>query len=92
MKVERDKSAARRCGDLDSFIGARLRELRIACGVSQTKLAKQLDITFQQVQKYESGTNRISASRLFEASFILGVPITFFFVGYDFADSSQINN
>ncbi len=53
-------------------------------GMSQEKLADQLGITFQQVQKYEKGTNRIGASRLFEASQILGVPVSFFYddMGY----------
>jgi transcriptional regulator with XRE-family HTH domain len=50
-------------------------------GMSQEKLAKALDLTFQQVQKYEKGANRIGASRLHQISFILQVPVEFFFEG-----------
>jgi transcriptional regulator with XRE-family HTH domain len=52
---------------------------RLMLGMSQEKLADRLGLTFQQVQKYEKGTNRISASRLQEASLILDVPVSFFF-------------
>lgn len=50
--------------DIDAYVGAKLREFRKGLGVSQTRLADALGITFQQVQKYERGTNRISASKL----------------------------
>lgn len=52
---------------------------RMLIGMSQEKLGENLDVTFQQIQKYEKGTNRISASRLFDISRILDVPVQFFF-------------
>ena len=66
---------------VDIHVGKQLRTQRALFGLSQTDLAKQLDITFQQLQKYESGANRISASRLWEASKVLGVPVSYFFEG-----------
>jgi len=52
---------------------------RMLIGMSQEKLGESLDVTFQQIQKYEKGSNRVSASRLFDISLILGVPVQFFF-------------
>jgi transcriptional regulator with XRE-family HTH domain len=63
----------------DKHVGSRVRMRRLMLGMSQEKLADKLGITFQQVQKYEKGTNRISASRLQHASHILDVPVSFFF-------------
>ena len=60
-------------------VGSRLRTRRIVVGMSQEKLGEQLGLTFQQVQKYEKGSNRISASRLWQMGRILGVPVSFFF-------------
>lgn len=68
---------------VDLYVGARLRSLRAARGVSQTKLGERLGITFQQVQKYETGTNRISASKLYDISRILNVQPNYFFEGLD---------
>jgi transcriptional regulator with XRE-family HTH domain len=65
----------------DKYVGSRVRMRRLMLGMSQEKLADQLRLTFQQVQKYEKGTNRISASRLQEISHILSVPVPFFFEG-----------
>jgi transcriptional regulator with XRE-family HTH domain len=65
--------------DIDRRVGARLRERRLLLGMSQQQLAKALGITFQQVQKYENGANRISASRLWDISRRLDVPIDWFF-------------
>jgi transcriptional regulator with XRE-family HTH domain len=62
-------------------VGARVRMRRLMLDLSQTQLAAELGITFQQVQKYEKGTNRISASRLQQISYVLRVPIPFFFEG-----------
>ena len=64
---------------VDIHVGARLREKRILMGLSQTQLAEDLGITFQQVQKYERGTNRISASRLVDLSSVLDTDIMYFF-------------
>lgn len=65
----------------DKYVGKRLRLRRSVLGISQQKLAKECDITFQQIQKYEQGTNRISAGRLWEFSTILEVPIDYFYKG-----------
>ncbi len=64
---------------VDVHVGARLRQRRTLLGMSQTTLGDAIGITFQQVQKYERGANRISASRLFDLSRVLDVPIQFFF-------------
>ena len=67
----------------DPEIGKRVRALRLRRGISQTRLGALLDITFQQIQKYESGTNRISAGRLQHIADVLDVPITFFYQGLE---------
>src|SRR5438105_3475779 len=66
---------------IDKHVGSRVRMRRMMLGMSQEKLGDALDLTFQQVQKYEKGTNRIGASRLQEISHILQVPVSFFFEG-----------
>jgi len=63
----------------DIEVGRRVRALRMERGMSQTDLGGELGLTFQQVQKYEKGTNRISAGRLQHISEILGVPVSVFF-------------
>ena len=68
---------------IDRHVGFRLRLARASRKLSQTDLAKASGITFQQVQKYEKGTNRVSASRLFEFATLLGVEISYFFDGVD---------
>src|SRR5690606_10979713 len=64
---------------IDIHVGKRLRLRRSILGLSQEKLAEELGITFQQVQKYEKGINRVSASRLYEVGKVLTVPVSFFF-------------
>ena len=66
---------------IDAYVGQRMRQLRESMGVSQGRLGRQLGLTFSQVQKYEKGTNRISASRLFGAARLLSVPVSYFFEG-----------
>ena len=66
---------------IDKHVGSRVRLRRMMLGMSQEKLGDALDLTFQQVQKYEKGTNRIGASRLQQISLILQVPVSFFFEG-----------
>jgi transcriptional regulator with XRE-family HTH domain len=66
---------------IDAHVGARIRMRRQLVNMSQERLGELLGITFQQVQKYEKGSNRISASRLFYASKTLGVPVQFFYDG-----------
>ena len=65
----------------DKYVGSRVRMRRMMLGMSQEKLADALGLTFQQIQKYEKGTNRISASRLQAISQILDAPVHFFFEG-----------
>jgi transcriptional regulator with XRE-family HTH domain len=65
----------------DKYVGSRVRMRRMMLGMSQEKLADALGLTFQQIQKYEKGTNRISASRLQAISQILDAPVHFFFDG-----------
>lgn len=71
----------RSANSVDWHVGSRLRLRRLELGMSQEKLADALGITFQQVQKYERGTNRIGASRLHQIALALQVPITYFFEG-----------
>jgi len=66
---------------IDKHVGSRVRMRRMMLGMSQEKLGDSLGLTFQQVQKYEKGTNRIGASRLQQISHILQVPVAFFFEG-----------
>jgi transcriptional regulator with XRE-family HTH domain len=67
--------------DTDRHIGKQIRERRIAIGMSQEKLGEALGLTFQQVQKYERGVNRIGAGRLQDIARILAVDVTYFFDG-----------
>lgn len=64
---------------IDIHVGSRIRLRRTMLGMSQEKLGESLGITFQQIQKYEKGTNRVGASRLQNISQILNVPVSFFF-------------
>ena len=66
---------------IDKHVGSRVRMRRMMLGMSQEKLGERLSLTFQQVQKYEKGTNRIGAIRLQQIAAILSVPVSFFFEG-----------
>lgn len=68
---------------VDIHVGGRVRLQRTLLGLSQEKLGESVGLTFQQIQKYERGANRIGASRLHEFSQILDVPVSFFFDGFD---------
>jgi transcriptional regulator with XRE-family HTH domain len=72
---------AKSLNPIDKHVGNRVRMRRMMLGMSQTKLGDALGVTFQQVQKYEKGTSRISASRLQHTAHILQVLVTFFFEG-----------
>src|SRR5262245_37879549 len=76
----------------DQHVGSRVRMRRIMLAMSQEKLGAALGLTFQQVQKYEKGTNRIGASRLQQISHILQVPIAFFFEGAPHAAAPHGSN
>ena len=73
----------------DKHVGARVRMRRMMLGMSQEKLGDALGLTFQQVQKYEKGANRIGASRLQQIAHILQVPVSFFFEGAPAAPGQQ---
>jgi transcriptional regulator with XRE-family HTH domain len=75
------KSRKRRAGPEDVEIGKKIRALRLERGMSQSELADAIGVTFQQVQKYEKGANRVSAGRLQKIADVLDVPITFFYDG-----------
>jgi transcriptional regulator with XRE-family HTH domain len=68
---------------VDVHVGKRVRHRRWMVGMTQQQLAEKVGIKFQQIQKYETGMNRISASRLWDISDALGVPVSFFFDGLD---------
>lgn len=76
---EGDEKGSRRPNPIDVHVGSRVRLRRMLLGLSQEKLGERLGLTFQQVQKYEKGVNRVGASRLFDLSNVLSVPIQFFF-------------
>ena len=74
---------ARRATDVDDHVGRRIRQGRREIGQSQNELADALGVSFQQVQKYENGTNRVSAGRLYAAAQHLGVTFDYFFEGVE---------
>lgn len=76
-------------GEVDKHVGKRLRVRRSLLGISQEKLAEALGVTFQQIQKYERGINRISAGRLHDLSKQLEVPINYFFDKFEETISPQ---
>jgi transcriptional regulator with XRE-family HTH domain len=75
--------ATKQANPIDAQVGNRVRIRRMLIGMSQERLGDLLGLTFQQVQKYEKGVNRIGAGRLFEMARILGVPIDFFYEGVE---------
>jgi transcriptional regulator with XRE-family HTH domain len=76
---EEPPRGSRRANPMDVHVGSRVRLRRMLLGMSQEKLGEHLGLTFQQVQKYEKGVNRIGASRLFDLAKVLGVPVQFFY-------------
>ena len=74
---------------VDIHVGTRLRTRRTLLGMSQERLAEAIGLTFQQVQKYEMGKNRISASRLYQFAQILDVSVSYFFEGYEKDESGR---
>lgn len=79
--VRNDLQAKRSGNPIDQHVGARLRLRRMMVNMSQTALGERLGVTFQQIQKYEKGTNRIGASRLQMIAEVLDVSVTYFFEG-----------
>ena len=92
-----NKHAARKPNPVDVHVGTRVRMRRQVLKMSQEKLGDQLGVTFQQVQKYERGANRVGASRLWKMSQVMEVPVGFFFDGLgevgavtEFAEDDQL--
>ena len=75
-------------GNFNRHLGSKLRMRRLALGLTQTKVAQAINVTFQQIQKYEKGTNGVSSIRLLQLSNFLKVPIVYFFEDY----SSEVEN
>ncbi|MGO9486330.1 MAG: helix-turn-helix domain-containing protein [Rhodomicrobium sp.] len=84
------ETPGRKPNPVDVHVGSRVRYRRMIIGMSQEKLGERMNLTFQQIQKYEKGTNRIGASRLFQLSKILEVPVGYFFEDA-FANSAPSN-
>lgn len=74
---------------VDVHVGKRIRQRRWLTGMTQQQLAEQVGIKFQQIQKYETGANRVSASRLWDIADTLEVPVSFFFEGLETEESSE---
>ena len=72
---------AKRATDVDVYVGRRVRQRRLELGQSQTQLADALGTSYQQIQKYEGGTNRVSAGRLHDMARYLDTPLDYFFEG-----------
>lgn len=75
---------------VDVHVGKRIRQRRWLIGMTQQKLAELVGIKFQQIQKYETGANRVSASRLWDIGEAMGVPVSFFFEGLDCPSQSGV--
>ena len=68
--------------NFNNYLGKKLRMRRLSLGLTQTKVAEAINVTFQQIQKYEKGTNGVSSARLIQISQFLKIPITYFYEGY----------
>ncbi len=79
MTLASERMVGKKPNPVDQHVGSRVRLRRMLLGMSQERLGESMGLTFQQVQKYEKGVNRIGASRLFQISKILDVPVQFFF-------------
>lgn len=77
--IETEDRGSRRANPIDVHVGSRVRLRRMLLGMSQEKLGEHLGLTFQQIQKYEKGINRIGASRLFDLARVLAVPVQYFY-------------
>jgi transcriptional regulator with XRE-family HTH domain len=87
---EHDEKGSRRPNPIDVHVGSRVRFRRMLLGMSQEKLGDKLGLTFQQIQKYEKGINRIGASRLFDLAQVLGVSVQFFYEEAPAAEPQQL--
>ena len=75
-------------GSFNKHLGSKLRMRRLALGLTQTKVAQAINVTFQQIQKYEKGTNGISSLRIMQLANFLKVPVVYFFEDYPVYDAS----
>jgi transcriptional regulator with XRE-family HTH domain len=89
-ELEPEDRGSRRANPIDVHVGSRVRLRRMLLGLSQEKLGEHLGLTFQQIQKYEKGINRIGASRLFDLAKVLGVPVQFFYEELPTAESEAV--
>lgn len=78
-KPGKPRATRGRANSIDAYVGSRVRMRRTLLGLSQERLAEALNLTFQQVQKYERGSNRIGAGRLHQIAGVLEVPVSYFF-------------
>jgi transcriptional regulator with XRE-family HTH domain len=88
----KEHGANRRTGSIDTHVGERLRQRRVIRGLSLDELASKLDVSAQQLQKYEAGHNRITASRLYQCAAALDVPISSFYIGLPEPSSQHENH
>jgi transcriptional regulator with XRE-family HTH domain len=89
IKTSIGEAAVKKPNPIDIHVGSRMRLRRMLIGMSQEKLGEEMGITFQQIQKYEKGTNRISASRLFQLAQILGVDVQYFYDDANFDEGAK---
>lgn len=78
-------------GQLNQYLGKKLRLRRTSLGLTQTQVAQAINVTFQQIQKYEKGTNGVSSARLLQLSSFLKVPIKYFFEDYQHFNEANTN-
>ena len=79
-------------GNFNKHLGNKLKLRRLALGLTQTKVAKAINVTFQQIQKYEKGTNGISSLRIMQLANFLKVPVVFFFEDYPLYEGTAVNS
>lgn len=84
--------AGRGGSPVDALVGRNIRIHRLDRGLSQTELGNHIGVTFQQVQKYENGVNRVGSGRLFKIAEVLGVPVSGFFDGADYSGDETVRN
>ena len=79
-------------GNFNKHLGSKLRMRRLALGLTQTKVAQAINVTFQQIQKYEKGTNGISSLRIIQLANFLKVPVTYFFEDFQGFDKENVSS
>lgn len=88
--IKDDKYSSKNPDPIDVHVGNHLRTRRTQLGMSQQVLANEIGITFQQVQKYENGSNRVAASRLLRIAYILSVPVSYFYEGISLGKDKKV--